>query len=70
MRRNTLHAESGSPYFNSDPAKVAAGKINSVPLKRLGSIDEVVKTVSFLLSDASSYTTGTNVIVDGGLAMR
>ena len=69
-RQNELHAKSGSPYFSSDPEQVAAGKINSVPMKRLGSIEEVIKTVSYLLSDASSYTTGTNIIVDGGLAMR
>lgn len=69
-RQNKLHAESGSPYFSRDPEQVATGKINSVPMKRLGKIEEVVKSVAYLLSDASSYTTGTNLIVDGGLAMR
>ena len=43
-------------------------KIVSVPMKRLGSIDEVIKSVAYLLSDDSSYTTGTNVVVDGGLS--
>jgi NAD(P)-dependent dehydrogenase (short-subunit alcohol dehydrogenase family) len=42
--------------------------ITRVPMKRLGSIDEVIKTVAFLLSDDSSYTTGTNLVVDGGLS--
>ena len=40
----------------------------SVPMKRLGTIDEVVKSVEYLLSDDSSYTTGTNLVVDGGLS--
>ena len=40
----------------------------SVPMKRLGTIEEVVKSVSYLLSDDSSYTTGTNLVVDGGLS--
>ena len=40
----------------------------SVPMKRLGTIDEVVKSVAYLLSDDSSYTTGTNLVVDGGLS--
>ena len=40
----------------------------SVPMKRLGSIEEVVKSVAYLLSDDSSYTTGTNLTVDGGLS--
>jgi NAD(P)-dependent dehydrogenase (short-subunit alcohol dehydrogenase family) len=69
-RQNELHAKSGSPYFSSDPAQLAKNKINSVPMKRLGSIDEVVKSTAFLLSEDSSYITGTNLIVDGGLAMR
>ena len=38
-----------------------------VPMKRLGSTEEVIKTVAFLLSDDSSYTTGTNLVVDGGM---
>jgi NAD(P)-dependent dehydrogenase (short-subunit alcohol dehydrogenase family) len=67
-RQNELHAKSGSPYFSRDPAKVAEGKINSVPLKRLGSINEVLKSVAFLLSSDSSYTTATNIVVDGGMS--
>ena len=41
---------------------------HSVPMKRLGTVDEVVKSVAYLLSDDSSYTTGTNLVVDGGLS--
>eukprot|EP00956_Cyclotella_meneghiniana_P002270 scaffold2560_cov70-Cyclotella_meneghiniana.AAC.9 len=67
-RQNELHAESGSPYFASNPEDVAKAKIGGVPMKRLGSIDEVIKSVAYLLSDDSSYTTGTNLVVDGGLS--
>lgn len=67
-RQNELHAASGSPFFSRDPKAVAAGKVNSVPMRRLGSADEVVQTVAFLLSDDASYTTGTNSIIAGGLA--
>lgn len=67
-RQNELHAASGSPYFASDPDVVASSKINSVPMKRLGSVEEVIKSVAFLLSDDSSYTTATNLVVDGGLS--
>ena len=42
--------------------------IYSVPMKRLGSIEEVVKSVAYLLSDDSSYTTGTNLVIDGGMS--
>lgn len=67
-RQNQLHASSGSPYFATDPDAVAKGKINGVPMKRLGSIEEVVKSVAYLLSDDSSYTTGFNLVVDGGMS--
>jgi len=69
-RQNQLHAESGSPYFSRDPDVVAKNKLGGVPMKRLGSIDEVVKAVTFLMSEESSYCCGTNLIVDGGMAMR
>eukprot|EP00747_Dinoflagellata_sp_TGD_P217117 gnl/TRDRNA2_/TRDRNA2_89558_c0_seq2.p1 gnl/TRDRNA2_/TRDRNA2_89558_c0~~gnl/TRDRNA2_/TRDRNA2_89558_c0_seq2.p1 ORF type:complete len:344 (+),score=56.64 gnl/TRDRNA2_/TRDRNA2_89558_c0_seq2:38-1069(+) len=69
-RQNELHAACGSPYFARDAETVAKNKIAGVPMKRLGSIDEVVKSVAFLLSDESSYCNGFNLIVDGGLQMR
>ena len=67
-RQNELHATSNSPYFATDPETVAKNKINSVPMKRLGTIEEVIRSVSFLLSPESSYTNGTNLVVDGGMS--
>ena len=37
-----------------------------VPLKRLGQPDEVANVITFIASEASSYITGANVLVDGG----
>ena len=39
-------------------------------LGRFGVAEEVAKTVVFLASPASSYTTGTNVVIDGGYTKR
>ena len=35
---------------------------------RMGSPDEVAKVVSFLASDESSFVTGIELFVDGGMA--
>ena len=39
---------------------------SKVPLKRLGNSDEVANVVTFIASDAASYITGSNILVDGG----
>ncbi|MEZ4670656.1 MAG: SDR family oxidoreductase [Anaerolineae bacterium] len=38
-----------------------------IPMKRYGTVDEIAKTVHFLLSDGAGYITGQNLRVDGGI---
>ena len=46
----------------------ARAKLNAqIPIGRLGQPHEVANTVVWLLSAASSFTTGSEVLVDGGL---
>ena len=42
--------------------------IAAVPMGRIGNPDEVAKVVSFLASDESSFVTGIDLSVDGGMA--
>ncbi len=41
--------------------------VSKIPLGRTGTLDEVAKVVSFLASDESSYVTGIELFVDGGM---
>ena len=41
--------------------------INRIPLSRAGTADEIASLVVFLLSPASSYITGTEIVIDGGM---
>ena len=45
----------------------AANIVSQVPLKRFGKPEEVAQSVLFLASSASSYITGVELNVDGGL---
>lgn len=40
------------------------------PLKRLGSPDDIANGAVYLLSDASSWVTGTNLVIDGGYLLN
>lgn len=44
--------------------------INEYPLKRLGETKDIANAAVYLLSDASSWTTGLNMTVDGGITLR
>lgn len=44
--------------------------LNSYPLKRYGTPEDIAYGVIYLLSDASSWVTGTNLVIDGGYLLN
>ena len=60
-------ALAASQYFAEDPAEVARQMVSMVPMRRTGTLDEVAATVVWLLSSESSYVTGQNIIISGGI---
>jgi len=48
---------------------VAEEMLKAIPLKRMGTGEDIANTVVFLASDMASYITGQVICVDGGMAM-
>ena len=61
-------------YIQTDMTEGLSDKVketimNNIPLKRLGSAEDVASTVAFLASEEASYITGQVINVDGGMVM-
>ncbi|MCH2171034.1 glucose 1-dehydrogenase [Myxococcota bacterium] len=72
IRVNSIHPGGiAATGMFSDPTsdKEAEERRVAVPLRRAGEVEEVSDLVVFLASDASSYITGTEHIIDGGLTI-
>jgi len=40
--------------------------VDNIPLRRLGTTDEVAETIFFLCSESASYVTGSEIHINGG----
>lgn len=63
VRVNTL---SPGGIYTNQPKEFVERLTKLIPMKRMANQDEYKSAVLFLISDASSYMTGANLIVDGG----
>lgn len=75
IRVNTLSpGPIDTPIFKTTGAspeeieQMKAGFTSQVPLGRMGTPDEIAKVAVFLASDDSSFVTGVELFVDGGMA--
>lgn len=59
----------GTPMVKAMPEKVITMMEEKVPLKRLGTPEEIAATYAFLASDDAKYITGTCINVDGGIVL-
>jgi NAD(P)-dependent dehydrogenase (short-subunit alcohol dehydrogenase family) len=57
-----------TPILGPVPKETIAAIVSSVPMGRIGESDEIAKVAVFLASDDSSYVSGIELFVDGGLA--
>lgn len=70
-----IRATAVCPGYIATPLTATAGAIDAIhsnwleriPMQRAGTAEEIAQLVVFLLSPASSYITGTEIVIDGGL---
>jgi len=54
---------------SGDAEKVIAGMARAIPMKRLGTPEDIGPAVAFLASDGAGFVTGQTLAVSGGLTM-
>jgi NAD(P)-dependent dehydrogenase (short-subunit alcohol dehydrogenase family) len=61
-----VNAISPGGIYQGQPALFVENLTRLIPMGRMAAEDEYKAAVLFLLSDASSYMTGSNLVIDGG----
>ncbi len=73
IRANSVHPGPVDTDMIADNLSTPEGRQNSIsriPLGRIGTIEDVAMGVLFLASDESSYMTGSELVIDGGITAQ
>ena len=70
IRVNSIHpGPIDTEMLNVRTTEERAARLQLVPMKRMGTVDEIANLVLFLVSNESSYITGAEVALDGGATL-
>ena len=75
VRCNSIHPGFMATNMNDPKKIVERGRdlqalIDAIPLKRMGTAEDIANCALFLASDESSYVTGSEFIIDGGMTAK
>jgi 3-oxoacyl-[acyl-carrier protein] reductase len=57
-------------FFKGQPADRLASLAERLPMRRVGTVQDIANLVAFLVSDVSNYITGQTIVADGGASMH
>ena len=70
IRVNSIHpGPIDTPMLNVRTREQNEQRVQQVPMKRMGTPEEIADLVLFLLSDESRYITGAEIAIDGGVSL-